>query len=345
MPTLIDIAQSAFTKGRNISDNILMAQELFRGYSRENGVAKCAIKIDLHKAFDSLSWEFIISVLHRMNFPIRFVGWIKDCITSPRYSIKINGVLEGFFPGAEGLRQGDPMSPYLFALAINVLSCLLANKPEDFKLHPKCKELGLTHLLYADDVLLFSGGTQESITHLMTCLNSFASFSGLKPNADKSHVYFSNCSSSVVSWFDSRFGIPHGVIPVKFLGVPLISTKLSVNDCMPLIEKLTSRIYNWTNILLSLVGRVQLIKAVLFAIQSYWTNHFLLPGVVHAKIQSIMTRFLWRGALDKKGGAKVSWANLCTPKNEGEIGLKNPKDWNRAQLLHSLLLLAASMLG
>lgn len=161
VPTLIDIAQSAFTKGRNISDNILMAQELFRGYSRENGVAKYAIKIDLHKAFDSLSWEFIISVLHRMNFPVRFVGWIKDCITSLRYSIKINGVLEGFFPGAKGLRQGDPMSPYLFALAINVLSCLLANKPEDFKLHPKCKELALTHLLYADDVLLIFRGNSR----------------------------------------------------------------------------------------------------------------------------------------------------------------------------------------
>lgn len=123
----------------------------------------------------------------------------------------------------------------------------------------------------------------------------------------------------MVSWFDSRFDIPHRVIPVKFLGVPLISTKLSVNDCMPLIEKLMSRIYNWTNLLLSLAGRVQLIKAVLFAIQSYWTNHFLLPGVVHAKIQSIMTRFLWRGALDKKGGAKVSWLIYVPQKMKAEL--------------------------
>lgn len=123
---------------------------------------------------------------------------------------------------------------------------------------------------------------------------------------------------------------------MKFLGVPLISSKLSIDNCMPLIERITSRIFSWTSTLLSLAGRVQLTKSVLFAMTSFWTNHFMLPGNVHHRIQSLLTRFIWRGDITKVEGVRVAWSNLCLPQGEGGLGLKNHKEWNRAQLLHHL---------
>lgn len=117
-------------------------------------------------------------------------------------------------------------------------------------------------------------------------------------------------------------------MPVKILRVPLISSKLSINDCMPLVEKITYRINSWTSLLLSFAGRVQLIRAVLMSIQFYLSNHFILPNAVHKVIQRLLTRFLWKGDISKIGGAKVSWANICLPHSVGGLGLKNPVDWN-----------------
>lgn len=160
MPSLVDISQSAFIPGRSIYDNILLAQELFRRYDRETSIAKCALKIDLHKAFDSIRWDFILVVLKKMHFSEAMINWIKACLCTIRFSIKLNGVVHGYFKGSQGLRQGDPLSPYIFALCMNILSCILNKTPTDFHYHWRCRDLGLTHLFFADDVLFFSHGSK-----------------------------------------------------------------------------------------------------------------------------------------------------------------------------------------
>ncbi|XP_039037564.1 uncharacterized protein LOC120174909 [Hibiscus syriacus] len=117
--------QSAFVNERSIVDNTLFAQELVRGYSRNNISPRCALKIYLQKAFDYLDWEFVRIILHALGLPEKFIGWIWTFITGPSYSIVLNGSLVGYFKGAQGVRQGDPLSPYIFVLAMNVLSRLL----------------------------------------------------------------------------------------------------------------------------------------------------------------------------------------------------------------------------
>lgn len=170
---MVDISQSAFIPGRSISDNILLARELFRGYKRDMGVAKCALKIDLHKAFDSIRWDFILVVLKKMQFPEAMIRWIRACLFSTCFSIKLNGVVHGYFKGSQGLRQGDPMSTYIFALCMNVLSCILYQTPHDFHYHWRCKDLKITYLFFADEVLFFSHGSKVSVMHIISCISQF----------------------------------------------------------------------------------------------------------------------------------------------------------------------------
>lgn len=89
--------QSGFIRGRNIKDNIMVAQDIVRGYDRSRISPRYTIKVDIHKAYDSVRWDFIHQVLRVMEFPQQFINWIMECITSPTYSININGSLEGVF--------------------------------------------------------------------------------------------------------------------------------------------------------------------------------------------------------------------------------------------------------
>lgn len=110
-PHLISGNQSAFIAGRHIMDNILLAQEIIRDYGRQGGRPRCAIKLDIKKAFDSVSWQFTLNILQHMQFPPIYIGWIKECITTPVFFSCLNGQLEGFIKGGKGIRQGDPLSP------------------------------------------------------------------------------------------------------------------------------------------------------------------------------------------------------------------------------------------
>jgi len=153
LDSLVGWNQSAFIPGRSISENVLLAQELVRNYHRKGGQPSCAMKIDLMKAYDSVNWDFILHCLACFGFPKKFISWIRVCITSPRFSISINGSLVGFFKGAKGLRQGDPLSPYLFVIAMEVFNKLMedySRSGSGFQFHPRCSRLKFTHLCFAD---------------------------------------------------------------------------------------------------------------------------------------------------------------------------------------------------
>ncbi|KAL0282464.1 UNVERIFIED_CONTAM: putative mitochondrial protein [Sesamum radiatum] len=122
---LISPSQNAFVPGRSIGDNILLAQELFAGYNRQGLPMRCALKVDLRKAYDTVEWDFLSAVLQMFGFPGTFIGWVEECVTTPMFSVCINGNPHGFFKGSRGLRQGDPMSPFLFVLIMEVLQLML----------------------------------------------------------------------------------------------------------------------------------------------------------------------------------------------------------------------------
>ena len=229
LPSLIDKAQSAFIKGRHISDNILLTQELMRNYHRKDSPGRCAIKVDLKKAFDTVRWDFLLDLLSALRFPGRMIGWIRACITSPKFSININGSLEGFFSSSRGIRQGDPLSPYLFIIVMDALAMIISKKVElagHFSYHWRCSAEKLTHLCFADDLILFCGNSQESGMILKQALDIFFSLSGLSANTSKSSIFIAGGDLSFQNFMLELFGFQLGTLPARHMGVPLISTKL-----------------------------------------------------------------------------------------------------------------------
>lgn len=184
-PDAIEANQCAFLTGRLLLENVLLASELVNGYHRDGNTDKCAIKFDISKAFDTVKWSFIIAVLQAMGLPAQFVNWIRLCISTAAFSVSVNGSLEGFFTSARGIRQGCSLSPYLYVILSNLLSKLLNEAAEagTFEYHPQCREVRLTHLSFADDILVFTTSTPESLLGVIEVMNRFARMSGLRINA------------------------------------------------------------------------------------------------------------------------------------------------------------------
>ncbi|KAJ9535832.1 hypothetical protein OSB04_un001013 [Centaurea solstitialis] len=186
---LVDLNQSAFIPNRNIGDNVLLAQELMRGYHRQRGSRRCAFKIDIQKAYDTVNWCFLEEILKRFGFHPCMISWLMKCITSASFTLRVNGEHHDFFPAKRGVRQGDPLSPYLFTLVMEVLTLMVRRRVHNcpqFRFHPRCEKLGLTHLCFADDLLMFCYGNVESVRVLKDALLEFSASSGLKPSMIKS---------------------------------------------------------------------------------------------------------------------------------------------------------------
>ncbi|KAL0291608.1 UNVERIFIED_CONTAM: putative mitochondrial protein [Sesamum radiatum] len=305
---LIDYSQNAFVPGRCIADNVLLAQELLSGYNQARLPKRCTIKIDIQKAYDSVQWDFLLETLKIFNFPSQFISWVEQCVTTAVFSIAINGCLHGFFAGSRGLRQGDPISPYLFVLVMEILHVLLQLRiqPEGvFHYHWKCSELGILNLCFADDVLIFCAGDITSVRLISEVLEEFATLTGLRVNPAKSTIILSKSVQRDRQAILNLVGFQEGSLPIKYLGVPLTASRLTVADCRPILEKVSGCLAGWAHLNLSLAGRAQLLKSVLASLHMYWSSVFLLPKSIIKVIEQQMRSFLWKGS-SGSGLAKVS---------------------------------------
>ncbi|XP_039024361.1 uncharacterized protein LOC120157217 [Hibiscus syriacus] len=175
----------------------------------------------------------------------------------------------------------------------------------------------------------------------MTVLNHFYDLSDLKLNVSKTELYSVGISARNLDIIKSATGFKHGFLPVRYLGVPLVTKKLSEKDCLPLIDNIKHRHHNWAGKFLSYAGRLELIKTVLYSVVNFWSRQFILPQKVVKRLEQLCSRFLWKGSDIAASGARISWDKIYYPKSEGGLGLKNISSWNKTCMVHLIRKLLA----
>ncbi|GJV95770.1 putative reverse transcriptase domain, reverse transcriptase zinc-binding domain protein [Tanacetum coccineum] len=285
-------------------------------YHRDGSPPRCAFKVDIQKAYDTVDWEFLGLILKCFGFHPTMVQWIMACVTSTFFSLSLNGVIHGYFKGRRGLRQGDPISPYLFTLVMEVLTLIIQRRvrlSDSFCYHNHCEELQIINVCFADDLFIFARGEVESARLIMDSLDEFKRTSGLVPSIPKSTAYFCNVRNHIKIAILSIMPFFEGELPVKYLGVPLISSRLLNKDCIILVKKAKNRIGDWKNKSLSFAGRLQLYYQTL-------PPHTLGKLPPNPRPQS---------ALPGTTSPRPTPSHyICLPIRDGGLGIRNLKIFN-----------------
>ncbi|KAL9241975.1 hypothetical protein vseg_016025 [Gypsophila vaccaria] len=203
---------------------------------------------------------------------------------------------------------------------------------ETFKFHPMCGHMKLNHLLFADDLLLFCKGNEQSIMWILRGFSTFSLASGLDLNKEKTNIYFNGVTTVLIDNILQVSGFKRGSLPFKYLGVPISSKKLTKNEGMKLLDRITARIIGWGTRHLSYAGRLVLVQSVLSSLHSYWASIFLIPAGIMKTIDAYCRNFLWAGKSEYKKAPNVKWDTCCLPKEEGGLGIKQSRNWNSALL-------------
>ncbi|GJT78501.1 RNA-directed DNA polymerase, eukaryota, reverse transcriptase zinc-binding domain protein [Tanacetum coccineum] len=234
--------------------------------------------------------------LYKFGFHSKMMGWIMQCVKTAGFTTCINGERHGFFKGRRGLRQGDPISPYLFTLVMEMLTLLLKER---------------SGIVMDSDIIMDA-----------RMILSRNSVSGLFPNMNKSTLFFGSLNNIEKGQLKNVMKFKEGSLPSRYLGVPLVTKRLGVNYCQILIDKIKGRTKDWKCKSLSYAGRLLLIATILESMSAYWASVFKLPKFVIKEVNGILKRFLWSNGDSAKEKAKLAWKHY------------NPSDsWNWKCLL------------
>ncbi|XP_042038362.1 uncharacterized protein LOC121784263 [Salvia splendens] len=285
-----------------------------------------ALKLDMAKAYDRVQWPFLLMVLERMGFPLGWVSMIRRCISSCWFSVLVNGSPAGFFQSTRGLRQGDPLSPSLFVLAADYLSRSLdrlVDSHPDMAYRAVRSSPTISHLSYADDIIIFTRAHREAVERLTHCLDHYFAVSGQMVNRGKSHFFL---HPRFESWADTVAevgGFQMGSFPFTYLGVPIYKGNLKADFLLDIRQKMVDRIHSWSHRHLSLGGRLALIKSTLMTIPLHILQVMEPYGYWLRELEQIMARFFWGTVGQQKKIHWVSWKNkICLSLDEGCLGIR-----------------------
>ena len=254
-------------------------------------------------------------MLTNFGFGGLWVSWLKECVTTARISVLVNGSPTDEFSPSKGLRQGDPLSPFLFNIVVEGLNLLLARAIDlglikgDSLGH---SEIQLTHLQFVDDTLLFCEAEEAEVVTIKRILRCFEIVSGLKINFHKSVLCGVGIEEARAQVFASKFNCQCQKLPMKYLGLPLGANLKSRKSWQPVVDKVKSKLALWKRKLLSFGGRVTLIKSVLSNLPCYYLSVFKLPEGVAKTIDRLQAAFLWGSSEQKRKVHLVKWKEIIT---------------------------------
>lgn len=338
LPDLISENQSAFVHGRAITDNILISHEVLHFLKTSEASKHCsmAVKTDMSKAYDRLEWDFIEAVLLRLGFHAVWTNWIMQCIRTVTYSYLVNESVTGVVTPHRGIRQGDPLSPYIFILCSEVLSGLCRNAQENNTLQGirvATNSPRVNHLLFADDTLFFCRTNTKSLSTLKKILQLYEEASGQKINAQKSGITFSNLTPQALKEkIKEELGIEKEGGAGKYLGIPEHFGRKKSDMFTFVVDKIKQRAAGWSTRYLSLAGKLTLLKSVLSAIPNHPMQCFKLPQSLCRRIQSAFTRFWWDASPETRKMSWIAWDTMVKSKKDGGLGIRDIQSFNDALL-------------
>ncbi|CAN0907190.1 Transposon TX1 uncharacterized 149 kDa protein [Linum grandiflorum] len=336
MPDLISEMQAAFTGGRLIQDNIIIVHEVLHTFkTRKTGRRRdMCLKLDMKKAYDMVDWDCLDITLQAFGFCSEWRDCISACIRSVRFDVLFNGTTTGAFSPTRGIRQGDPLSPFLFILLSNALSIIIEKRIGTNDIHGiRLSRKGplLTHCLFADDTIIFGKASREEAEAITGIINEYGSMTGQQVNKDKSSIFFSaNVPSDTRESILAATGFSTTNSHTSYLGIPTEWGRSRKETFGFLLDRLSAMAQSWKCRLLSHARKVTLIKSVLQAIPSYIMSLFILPTNLINKMNTMIRRFFWAGSPSKKS---IHWTNattLCMLRDEGGLGFRDLEDFNHA---------------
>ncbi|WJX34558.1 hypothetical protein P8452_22662 [Trifolium repens] len=279
--SVISESQTAFVKDRQILDGVLIANEVV-DEARRSKKELMLFKVDFEKAYDSVDWGYLDAVLGKMSFPILWRKWIKECVCTATASVLVNGIPTEEFPLGRGLRQGDPLSPFLFLLAAEGLNILMEavvarNLFTGYSIGAQ-DPVVVSHLQFANDTLLMGVKSWANVRALRAVLALFESMLGLNVNFHKSMLVGVNIP---VSWLGEAASVlccRVGKIPFLYLGLPVGGDPRRLVFWDPVVARLKNRLSGWKSRFLSFGGRLVLLKSVLTSLPVYALSFFKAPS-------------------------------------------------------------------